>query len=844
MLAVVAVCGQAPQTGHGAPLPGGAETTPPGRAIIYVDDDNTSGPWDGTLEHPYQYIQDGIDHAATDDTVFVLAGTYVERVVVDRSVNLFGEDCETTTIDAAGLGEVVYVLADNVAISGFTVTGGSGYAGIDLRSDGNTIYGNRLTDNNDVGWGAILLAGSSGNSIFDNGITNTYMEAGIWLTGSSSYNDISRNTFADNGFHAVVIWHQSSHNTIDENTFTGNHGGIWIYDASHNAITDNVFANNRFNTIQLNESGYTGISGNEFTVAGGISIDFFSRDLEYWVTHVIEQNLIDGAPIYYYTDTTGLTVPDDAAQVILANCTDCTIAGLALDRAADPIQLGFSSQNLISGNAITCDWYSGGIFMVECFDNEVCENELVSTYDEYMGSAGIDGIHTEEGSGHVIRDNLVIGFHNGIMLRNRDATADNLILRNVVSSPLRGISVTRYNESAAGTTISENTVFDCGSRGISSFGWHPLWLIDNQLCGNDVSISNVELEDWEEITLSGNTINGKPIYCFYEESDFAVPTDAGQVILVDCHEFVVEGLYMSDCGGVHALYSSDGWIGGNMFEAIGVGVRLDESPDNVCCENVFTRCASCIRLNDGSDNNVIRDNVITENTGFGVFLGGVDACHVTDNAIVGTGSYPGYSEGGVYLSRVTNSIVSRNAIRCVGRAGMSLNSGSTGNEITGNSIACCIWSGVEIDDDNVTGNLISANDLVENGTNAWERDGTVGNSWNDGHVGNFWSDFEQNPGYPDYYEIDGDGDGVDWAPLDRVSGCPFACGDIDGSCGEVDFAEFEAFVECWDLSPDDCGDYGCSDLDGNGVIDLADFATFSLLYGTTPVNTPPDCGGA
>jgi len=31
---------------------------------IYVDDDNTEGPWDGSIDNPYQYIQDGID--ATD----------------------------------------------------------------------------------------------------------------------------------------------------------------------------------------------------------------------------------------------------------------------------------------------------------------------------------------------------------------------------------------------------------------------------------------------------------------------------------------------------------------------------------------------------------------------------------------------------------------------------------------------------------------------------------------------------------------------------------------------------------------------------------------------------------
>ena len=37
--------------------------------IIYVDDDNTDGPWDGTWSHPYQYIQDGVDNANAGDTI-------------------------------------------------------------------------------------------------------------------------------------------------------------------------------------------------------------------------------------------------------------------------------------------------------------------------------------------------------------------------------------------------------------------------------------------------------------------------------------------------------------------------------------------------------------------------------------------------------------------------------------------------------------------------------------------------------------------------------------------------------------------------------------------------------
>ena len=43
---------------------------------IYVNVNNTKGPWDGTIEHPYQYIQDGVDNANQGDTVYVFSGIY------------------------------------------------------------------------------------------------------------------------------------------------------------------------------------------------------------------------------------------------------------------------------------------------------------------------------------------------------------------------------------------------------------------------------------------------------------------------------------------------------------------------------------------------------------------------------------------------------------------------------------------------------------------------------------------------------------------------------------------------------------------------------------------------
>jgi len=36
---------------------------------IYVDDDNTEGPWDGSIDYPYQFIQDPISKILLSSTL-------------------------------------------------------------------------------------------------------------------------------------------------------------------------------------------------------------------------------------------------------------------------------------------------------------------------------------------------------------------------------------------------------------------------------------------------------------------------------------------------------------------------------------------------------------------------------------------------------------------------------------------------------------------------------------------------------------------------------------------------------------------------------------------------------
>ncbi|MEE9151911.1 MAG: pectinesterase family protein [Thermoplasmata archaeon] len=88
----------------------------PARATtIYVDDDGGAD---------YTSIQDAINAASDDNTVYVYSGTYYENVMVNRSISLIGEDKNTTIINGDGNSSVVSVVNSGVNLTGFTCSNG------------------------------------------------------------------------------------------------------------------------------------------------------------------------------------------------------------------------------------------------------------------------------------------------------------------------------------------------------------------------------------------------------------------------------------------------------------------------------------------------------------------------------------------------------------------------------------------------------------------------------------------------------------------------------------------------------------------------------------------------
>ncbi|MEA3324686.1 MAG: S-layer protein domain-containing protein [Euryarchaeota archaeon] len=68
-------------------------------------------------------IQDAIDDAEPGDTIYVHAGTYVENLVVRKSLALVGENRSTTVIDGDGSADIIRVSADGCTIRGFMIVG-------------------------------------------------------------------------------------------------------------------------------------------------------------------------------------------------------------------------------------------------------------------------------------------------------------------------------------------------------------------------------------------------------------------------------------------------------------------------------------------------------------------------------------------------------------------------------------------------------------------------------------------------------------------------------------------------------------------------------------------------
>jgi len=231
--------------------------------ILYV---GGSGPGN------YTRIQDAIDNASYGDTVFVYddSSPYYENVIVDKSIDLIGEDKNTTVIDGrVSMDYVIYICADEVDICRFTITNSS--VGIHLQySDFNKIYQNKILNN----WIGLTVFFSNNNQIYENSVSHNNYN-GIEVYDDCSNNFISKNSISNNSEDG--IWFESSSdNIISSNIINSNdRSGLWFEDHCYNNIIYD-------NTISFNKNyggihAYTDFSYNIISCNAIINNDYGIR---------------------------------------------------------------------------------------------------------------------------------------------------------------------------------------------------------------------------------------------------------------------------------------------------------------------------------------------------------------------------------------------------------------------------------------------------------------------------------------------------------------------------------------------------------------------------------------
>jgi len=186
----------------------------------------------------------------------------------NKTINLDGENKESTIIDGNNKYHVVEVAAPNVRISGFTIKNSSngefdaGIKTLSLKSyvkiinniiennhigiflnyayeDSNTLVKDNLIQNNIQG---IYSHWSNSNKIENNIIQNNERE-GIEFIRSENGN-IIKNSIRENGGYGIYLRGYSNNNQIKNNIIQNNSGGIIIDESHKNFINKNNLIDN------------------------------------------------------------------------------------------------------------------------------------------------------------------------------------------------------------------------------------------------------------------------------------------------------------------------------------------------------------------------------------------------------------------------------------------------------------------------------------------------------------------------------------------------------------------------------------------------------------------------
>jgi hypothetical protein len=177
----------------------------------------------------YKTISAAVANASAWDVINVWPGTYKEDVIIGKPLSLLGSGAKSTTIDATGLANGIFVDGfDNAGLAHVTI------AGFSVKN---------------AQWEGVLVVSASDVTIRDNNINNNTKAPAVFTgnpggcSGQPSF-ELDETGDCGGGLHLIGVWES----VVSGNTITKNDDGILISDESaashdilvtHNHVVDN-----------------------------------------------------------------------------------------------------------------------------------------------------------------------------------------------------------------------------------------------------------------------------------------------------------------------------------------------------------------------------------------------------------------------------------------------------------------------------------------------------------------------------------------------------------------------------------------------------------------------------
>jgi parallel beta-helix repeat protein len=416
-----------------------------------------------------------------------------------------------------------------------------------------------------------------------------------------------------------------------------------------------------------------------------------------------------GADFFTIQEAIDAAIPGDTVFVYSGSYYEELIVNKAITLMGEDKNTTFIEGD-INGDAvkITADFVEMTNFTVRNnwpgFGSYVIRLDHVSNCkvsNNFIDSNSIQSIWVYYSHDNEISYNVVENVWYGIRLNGADR---NLVLGNNASHNSYGIVVTDSDN----TIITQNSFWN-NTLSISHTDSRYTVISENTMLTSGMNIWGDLLSHWNTHTIeTSNTVNGKPIYYWKNQTGGVIPLGAGQVFLGNCTNVTIENQDLTNnLIGINLGFSSrNNIIANNISIDKYYGIYLHYSNEN----NIFGNNASVATTNywEGtfhlsySDGNSIFDNNIYD-TGYGISLDYSYSNTITGNNI------SNFTASGVRIYHSGSNYVTNNKFSGTSYAGVEIYH-SEENDVTYNNVSS--YNGYGITSEYSKGNNLTGNTLI------------------------------------------------------------------------------------------------------------------------------------